>query len=127
KEYERVGERRTRRANVRVVAATNRDIERDVRDGRFRADLLFRLSVVEITIPSLRDRPEDIVPLARHFIARLSEAAGRTPPELAKSAEQALLAYAWPGNVRELRNAIERALLVWPKPSLDPAAFPGRI
>ena len=127
REFERVGETTTRHADVRVLAATNRDIEADVRAGRFREDLLYRLNVVELRLPPLRERPEDILPLARHFLAFFARAAARRPPELSPAAAQALAAYAWPGNVRELRNAIERALILWPAPVLEPAAFPERI
>ena len=127
REFERVGETETRRADVRLVAATNRDLEADVRAGRFREDLLYRLNVVELRLPPLRERAEDILPLARHFLAFFARAARRRPPELSPTAARALQAYDWPGNVRELRNAIERALILWPAPVLEPAAFPERI
>src|SRR5207245_9687141 len=108
-EYERVGETRTRRADVRVLAATNRDLDADVKAGRFREDLLFRLNVVEIMVPPLRERPEDMLPLAQHFLSHLARGARRPTPDLSDTAKAALAAYAWPGNVRELRNALERA------------------
>jgi NtrC-family two-component system response regulator AlgB len=127
KRFERVGENRTRRADVRVVAATNRDLEQDVRDGRFREDLLFRLNVIEVRVPALRERPEDIPHLARSFLRFFARAAGRAEPELSPEAERALVAYAWPGNVRELRNAIERATILWPGRTLGPEALPERI
>ena len=127
KEYERVGENRTRRADVRVLAATNRDLEADVKAGRFREDLLFRLNVVDIKLPPLRDRPEDILPLARRFIAFFSRASRRQPPELSPAAAEALRGYPWPGNIRELRNAIERAIMLWPAAVLEPQALPERI
>src|SRR5262249_13877979 len=127
REYERVGETRTRRADVRVLAATNRDLDADVKAGRFREDLLFRLNVVEITVPPLRERPEDILPLAQHFLSCLARSARRSTLELSESAKAALLAYAWPGNVRELRNAIERAVILWPSNVLEREAFPERI
>jgi NtrC-family two-component system response regulator AlgB len=126
-QFERVGETRTRRADVRVVAATNRDLEQDVRAGRFRDDLLFRLNVIEVRVPALRERPEDIARLARGFLAFFARAAGRPPPELSRAAEAALLAYAWPGNVRELRNAMERATILWPARTLGPDALPETI
>ncbi len=127
KQFERVGESRTRRADVRVVAATNRDLETDVAGGRFREDLLFRLNVIEVSVPPLRARPEDIGRLARGFLAFFARAAGRPPLELSSEAEAALLAYEWPGNVRELRNAMERAVILWPAQIVTPEALPERI
>ncbi len=127
KQFERIGETRTRQADVRVVAATNRDLDTDVRAGKFREDLLYRLNVVEVKVPALRERREDILPLARHFLAFFSRALGRSLPELSPAAEHALEDYAWPGNVRELRNTIERAMILWPSPRLEPQAFPERI
>ena len=127
KQYERVGENETRTADVRIVTATNRDIEADIRAGRFREDLFYRLNVVEIRVPPLRDRPEDIIHLARRFLAFFSAAAGRRAPELSKEAEALMLSYRWPGNVRELRNAIERALILWPAEIIAKEAFPDRV
>jgi len=125
--FERVGESRTRKANVRVVAATNRDLDADVRSGRFREDLLFRLNVIEIRVPSLRERREDILPMARRFLAFFARAVGRPVPELSPDAARVLSDYDWPGNVRELRNTIERAVILWPSPVLEPRSFPERI
>jgi NtrC-family two-component system response regulator AlgB len=127
KRFERVGENRTRRADVRVVAATNRDLEKDVSDGRFREDLFFRLNVIEVQVPALRERPEDIARLARRFATFFARAAGRQPPELSPEAESALISHAWPGNVRELRNVMERAIILWPARTLGPEALPERI
>jgi NtrC-family two-component system response regulator AlgB len=127
KQFERVGETRTRRADVRVVAATNRDLEAAVRSGQFREDLLFRLNVVEVTVPPLRERREEILPLARRFLAFFARAARRAVPELSPQAERVLLAYPWPGNVRELRNAIERAVILSAGQVLAPENFPERI
>jgi len=127
RQFERVGETRTRVADVRIVAATNRDLDRAVREGQFREDLLFRLNVVEVTVPPLRERREEILPLARSFLAFFARAARRAPPQLSPEAEKAFLAYAWPGNVRELRNAIERAVILSPAQVLPPQAFPDRI
>jgi NtrC-family two-component system response regulator AlgB len=127
KQFERLGETRTRYADVRVIAATNRDLEKDVQQGRFREDLLYRLNVVEISLPPLRERLEDIVPLARHFLAFFSRAARRSTPELSQAAEQALVSYSWPGNVRELANAIERTVILWPAQSIQPEGLPERI
>ena len=126
REFERVGETRTRRANVRVIAATNRDLDADVRAGRFREDLLYRLNVVELTLPPLRDRPEDIVPLAHDFLAEFSRAAKRAPLELSPATEEALRRHTWPGNVRELRNTMERIAILWPAQLVEPEALPVR-
>ena len=127
KQFERIGENRTRRANVRIIAATNRELEEHVRKGLFREDLLYRLNVIDLTLPPLRERPEDILRLARHFLQFFSKAARRRPPELSKAAEQALLAYVWPGNIRELRNTIERAVILWPAQIVEPEAFPSNV
>ena len=128
REFERLGDNRTRRADVRVIAATNRDLEADVKAGRFREDLFFRLSVIEVRMPALRERSEDILALARRFLAFFAAQSKRpAPPELSHAAEELLLAYAWPGNVRELRNAIERAVILWPAQVIEPGAFPERM
>jgi len=127
KEFERIGENKTRRANVRVVAATNRDLEDHVRKGLFREDLLYRLNVIDLKLPPLRERPEDILRLARRFLAFFAKTARRPPPEFSRATEQALLSYSWPGNIRELRNAIERAVILWPAQIIEPEAFPVHI
>jgi NtrC-family two-component system response regulator AlgB len=127
KTFERVGESTPRTADVRILAATNRDLDRAVKEGRFREDLLFRLNVVEIVLPPLRERAEDILPLARRLLAFFARQSGRPTPTLSKASEELLLRYPWPGNLRELRNAIERALILWPAQVLEPAAFPERI
>jgi two-component system, NtrC family, response regulator AlgB len=127
KSFERIGETRTRKADVRVVAATNRDLDVDVKSGRFRLDLLFRLNVVEVRVPPLRERREDLLPLARRFIAFFARAVGRAVPELSPEAARVLADHDWPGNVRELRNAIERAMILWPSAVLEPPAFPDRV
>jgi two-component system, NtrC family, response regulator AlgB len=127
RQFERVGETRTRHADVRLVAASNRDLEVDVGAGRFREDLLFRLNVIEVRVPPLRERQEDIVSLARRFLGFFARAAARPTPELSPEVENALRAYPWPGNVRELRNAMERAVILWPARLLGPEALPERI
>ena len=114
--------------DVRVVAATNRDLEADVAAGRFREDLLFRLNVIEIRVPPLRERRDDILPLARRFLAFFARAVGRAPPDPVAGGRAVLRGYDWPGNVRELRNAIERAVILWPsRGASSPPAFPERI
>jgi two-component system, NtrC family, response regulator AlgB len=127
KRFERVGENRTRSADVRIVAATNRDLEAAVREGRFREDLLYRLNVMEVTVPPLRERPEDLLPLARSFAVFFARQAGRPPPDLSPGAERLLRGWPWPGNVRELRNAIERAVILTPGQVLEPESFPERM
>ena len=118
--YERLGESNERRANVRIVAATNRPLEDAVKEGRFREDLFYRLNVITLTIPPLRDRPEDIVLLARHCLRFLGRKQGRPDLSFSPAAEQAMEAYPWPGNLRELRNAVERAVILVPSKVLDP-------
>jgi two-component system nitrogen regulation response regulator NtrX len=113
-EIERVGGSETIRVDVRVIAATNKDLAREVKTGRFREDLWFRLNVVPIATPPLRERPEDVPQLARHFLERFRLENGRPPIELADGASQALARRAWPGNVRELANAIERLAIMAP-------------
>ncbi len=108
----RLGSTKEVEVDVRVIAATNRDPEAEVRDGRFRQDLFFRLSVFPIHIPPLRDRPKDILPLARHFLGILGGSPGRSTPTLSAEASEALLGYGWPGNVRELQHAVERATIL---------------
>jgi transcriptional regulator with GAF, ATPase, and Fis domain len=118
-EFERLGSSRTMRTDARIVAATHRDLEAAVRAGRFRADLLFRLSVFPIRIPPLRERRGDIAALAWHFVSRKQARLGRSIERIAPRSLAALEAYDWPGNVRELENVIERALVLSAGPVLD--------
>src|SRR5439155_707318 len=111
-EYERVGASRPRGADVRVVAATNADIHAEVKAGRFREDLLFRLNTVEIRLPPLRERRADIPLLAAHFLHRYAARYGKAAMEFTPDAMEVLLRHSWPGNVRELDHAIERAMLM---------------
>jgi len=108
----RVGGGAERSVDVRIVAATNRDLRADVAEGRFREDLYFRLAVIPIHLPPLRERREDVLPLARHFLARLSERLERGIEGWTPEVEQRLLTHAWPGNARELENAIERGVVL---------------
>ncbi len=110
-EFERVGEERTRKVDVRVIAATHRDLRREADAGRFRSDLYYRLSVFPIEVPPLRERVEDVPLLAEVFLAASSRRLGRKPPKLTRAVVQRLQRYAWPGNVRELQHVIERAVL----------------
>ncbi len=112
REFERVGDDRTVKVDVRVVAATNRDLEREVAAGRFREDLYYRLGVFPIRVPALRERRQDIAPLAEHFLARTCVDLGRDPMRLSKQQARQLMAHSWPGNIRELRNVIERAVIL---------------
>jgi len=113
-ELQRVGSSRTKQVDVRVLAATNIDIAREVREGRFREDLLYRLNTVEIHLPALRERPEDIPALASHFLARATRRYGKHLTGFTPEALRALTAHVWPGNVRELEHAVERAVLLAP-------------
>jgi formate hydrogenlyase transcriptional activator len=112
-ELERVGDTRTRKVNVRVIAASNRNLKKEVDEGRFRQDLFYRLSVFPIEVSPLRERREDIAPLIAHFIRRSARRMNRPEPKLSKAALERLGSYDWPGNVRELQNAVERAIILW--------------
>jgi len=111
KRYERIGEDRTRSADVRIVAATNRDLQKEVAAGRFREDLYYRLNVFPLKVAALRERKEDIPLLAAHFVELLVKGLGSPKPRLTQAGIEALQSYDWPGNVRELRNVIERAVI----------------
>jgi two-component system nitrogen regulation response regulator GlnG len=111
REIDRVGGTRPLSVDVRIVAATNADLARSVEEGRFRRDLYYRLAVVPIRLPPLREREGDVILLARHFLAKYGEQLKGRPFALARDAEPLLLSHAWPGNVRELQNVIQRALL----------------
>ncbi|WP_437682230.1 sigma-54-dependent transcriptional regulator [Sorangium sp. So ce131] len=120
-EYQRLGSSVTRKADVRVLSATNRDLPRAIAEGAFREDLYFRLNVIELALPALRDRPEDIVPIALHLLDRLAGAAaagGRVV--LSQRARDALVEHDWPGNVRELENRLTRAALVRKGEAIEP-------
>jgi transcriptional regulator with GAF, ATPase, and Fis domain len=110
-QFEKVGEDRTRTVDVRIIAATNRDLADAVKAGHFREDLYYRLSVFPIELPPLRDRAEDIPKLAQHFLQHSARKLGVNPPRLSSGNVKELQAYDWPGNVRELQNVIERAVI----------------
>jgi two-component system response regulator FlrC len=112
KEFQRLGSTRVLTADVRVVAATNRDLRAAVESRAFREDLYYRLQVFEIRLPPLRDRREDILPMAEEFLLEIGRAFGRPPAGISRDARERLLEYSWPGNVRELRNALERAAIL---------------
>ncbi|MEN8692978.1 MAG: sigma 54-interacting transcriptional regulator, partial [Desulfobacterales bacterium] len=127
-EFERLGSSQTIRVDVRVIAATSQDLEEDVRSGRFRKDLFYRLQVFPITVPPLRDRRKDIPLLVRFFVERFARKSGKTIDTVPAEAMQALQRYPWPGNVRELENVIERAVINTRGPRLrlmDTLAAPG--
>ena len=111
-EVERIGEEKTRRVNVRLIAATNRDLHEETRRGRFREDLYYRLSVFPIELPPLRERPEDIGLLAEHFLQNAARRFGVDPPRLTKAVVNEMQRYDWPGNVRELQHVIERSVIL---------------
>ncbi|QLF93262.1 sigma-54-dependent response regulator transcription factor AlgB [Pseudomonas sp. ABC1] len=119
KEYERIGDPVTRRADVRILAATNLNLDEMVREGRFREDLLYRLNVITLTLPPMRERPEDIMALAERFLAQFVKSYGRPARGFSETAIAALRGYRWPGNVRELRNVIERASIICPQPMIE--------
>ncbi len=112
RQMERVGGTRPIRLDIRLIAATNRNLEEEVRGGRFRQDLYYRLNVVVLKTPALRERPSDILPLAMHFASRFSEQCGRRISGIAPEAQAYLVNYDWPGNIRELENAMERAVVL---------------
>jgi formate hydrogenlyase transcriptional activator len=117
-EFERLGGTRTMRVDVRLVAATNRDLGQMVQDGRFRSDLYYRLNVFPIVLPPLRERREDIPMLARHFTQRFARQMGRRVETIPSAVMDALVRYPWPGNIREMQNVIERAVILSPGPAL---------
>jgi two-component system NtrC family response regulator/two-component system response regulator HydG len=124
REFERVGGNKTFKVDVRIIAATHRDLRKRIEEGSFREDLFYRLNVVEISIPSLRDRTGDIPLLADHFFRKYADANGKAIEEIADESMALLLRHSWPGNVRELENAIERAVVLADGPRLEPAHFP---
>jgi DNA-binding NtrC family response regulator len=118
-EFDRVGDERPTHVDVRIVAATNSDLEADIKTGHFRQDLYYRLAVLQIQVPSLRERPEDIPLLAGRFAAEVASRLGRAAPPLSPETSARLKSYPWPGNVRELQNVIERALILNPSQGLE--------
>lgn len=126
KVYERVGDLETRKANVRIIAATNMDLETAIGEGRFRRDLFYRLNVVEIIVPPLRERREDILPIAESLLVFFARQNHRSILGFTKAAAEALDSYEWPGNVRELRNAVERAVLLCREDRIGVHLLPGK-
>ena len=112
REFQRLGGTRVLRTDARIVAATNRDLQRSIVNGQFREDLYYRLNVFAIRLPPLRERRDDILPLSEAFIAEIGRGLGRPPAGISRDARQMLVEYPWPGNVRELRNVLERAAIL---------------
>lgn len=127
REYEPVGAAETRRADVRIIAATNLELEEAVREKRFREDLFFRLNVFQLTLPPLRERLEDIGTLADSMLAFFARTNHKKVAGFSEAAREALLNYAWPGNLRELRNAVERAVILSNGPEILPGALPDTL
>ncbi|HEY5948817.1 MAG TPA: sigma 54-interacting transcriptional regulator, partial [Kofleriaceae bacterium] len=126
-EIRRVGENRNRNVDVRVIAATNRNLADEVKAGRFRQDLYYRLRVIELTVPPLRERREDILPLARVLLASVAQRTRSKVTSFTPAAVEQLQRYAWPGNVRELENALERAAVLATGARIDVADLPSEI
>jgi NtrC-family two-component system response regulator AlgB len=127
KEYERLGEAKPRKADVRVIAATNADIEKRVGEGLFREDLFYRLNVISLTLPALRERPEDIVPLALDFLHYFCRTNHKSILGFSEGATERLSRYSWPGNVRELRNTVERAVILGSSEQIGEKDLPENI
>jgi transcriptional regulator with PAS, ATPase and Fis domain len=128
REYSPVGDNRTLKADVRIVAATNVNLENAVQAGTFREDLYYRLNVIHLNVPALRERPEDVPLLVQHFLKKAKERVGRTNIEgISRAAAQILADYQWPGNVRELENTVERAVLLCQGSMLEPKDLPQRL
>jgi DNA-binding NtrC family response regulator len=127
REIRRIGESRPRPVDVRVVAATNRDLAAEVEAGRFRRDLYYRLRVIELRVPPLRERADDVVPLARFFLAAHARALGRPVTGFSSQAARLLKAHRWPGNVRELQNAMEYAVALCAGAQVRPEDLPEEL
>jgi two-component system, NtrC family, response regulator AlgB len=127
KEYERLGESAPRKADVRIIAATNADLEKQVAEGRFREDLFYRLNVISLTIPPLRERPEDIMQMAMDFLTHFCQVNHKTILGFTTETIELLTNYTWPGNVRELRNTIERAVILGSDERIGKTDLPNNI
>jgi NtrC-family two-component system response regulator AlgB len=127
KEYERLGEAKTRRANVRVISATNRNLEKAVQEGRFREDLYYRLHVIAVQIPPLRERSGDLLKIAERYLQFFSKQCGKRVNGFSKEAEAILQQYTWPGNLRELRNVIERTVILADATEIDRLDLPEKL
>lgn len=124
REYERVGEAKVRRSNVRVIAATNRNLAEEVKTGRFREDLFYRLNVISLQLPGLKDRPSDLMRMAESYCAFFAGGLGKKAKGFSPEVKEAFVRYAWPGNLRELRNVIERAVILASGDLIEPLDLP---
>jgi NtrC-family two-component system response regulator AlgB len=127
KEYERLGEAKARRANVRVISATNRNLEKCIQEGRFREDLYYRLHVIAVQIPPLRQRPADLLKMADRYLQFFSKQCGKRFGGFSSEAEAVLQRYPWPGNLRELRNVVERAVILADAGKIDRLDLPEKL
>jgi DNA-binding NtrC family response regulator len=127
REFERIGSNVPIKIDIRVIAATNRNLAEEVEKGRFREDLYYRLNVIHLHMPPLRERKDDIPLLVEHFLAKFRHAANAIPTAITEDALRKLVEYDWPGNVRELENAIERAVAVEQTPTLLPESLPPQV
>ncbi len=127
REFEKVGDTKTVRVDVRIIAATNKDLEREVKEGRFREDLYFRLNVIDMHMPSLRQRTEDLLILAEQLLVRSFVSTGQKPRVLDDGAKRAIMNYTWPGNIRELKNALERAAILSTGDRVTTEDLPDRV
>jgi DNA-binding NtrC family response regulator len=127
REFERVGGSETLRVDVRVIAATNRDLRAMVEQGRFREDLFYRLNVINLPLPPLRQRPSDVLPLAMHFLRRYASENGKAIKGFSDAALHPITSHSWPGNVRELENVIERAVVLCDGELIEPAHLPPEL
>ena len=127
REFERVGGIKSIKADVRIIAATNKNLEEEVAEGRFREDLYYRLNVIPITLPPLRDRKEDIPLLIRHFLNKYASTSAKTLIEFSKKAMSVIMNYNWPGNVRELENIVERMMVLCDTPEVELSDLPDKI
>jgi NtrC-family two-component system response regulator AlgB len=125
--YERVGEARTRASNIRILAATNHSLESEITAGRFREDLFYRLNVIEVTLPPLRQRAADILPLAEHLLGFFVRQCGKAISGFAEPVREAILRYPWPGNIRELRNVVERGVILASGPLVELQHLPVQV
>jgi transcriptional regulator with PAS, ATPase and Fis domain len=126
-QFSRIGGQEDKKVNVRFVFATNRDLEEEIQAGTFREDLYYRINVIPISLPPLRERREDIALLAEHFVAKYTEQMGKSISGISHEAMELLLAYDWPGNIRELENVMERAVALEPTPAILPDSLPTTV